>query len=68
MVLTFWAGTYKTKEELEILIDAIDDSLHRLRVRADCYRKDSCKDCVAKSACKDINRLLDHLEAVAEGL
>lgn len=66
MVITFWAGTYKTKEELQILIDAVDISVYELRKRADCWSKDSCKDCVAKSACKDMYRFLDHLQTVAE--
>lgn len=65
-MITFWAGTYKTKEELQILIDAVDNSVYELRKRADCFSKDSCKDCVAKSACKDMYRFLDHLQTVAE--
>ena len=65
MVITFWAGTYKTNEELEILIQAIDNSLYEIRKRVDCWGKDSCKDCKAKSACKDMFRFREHLETVA---
>lgn len=68
MVITFWAGTYKTKEELQILIDAVDTSVYELLKRADCWDKDSCRDCVAKPACKDMYRFLDHLQTVAEDL
>lgn len=66
MVITFWAGTYKTKEELEILIESLDTAIYDLRKRADCFTKDSCKDCKAKSACKDLFRFIDHLQKVAE--
>lgn len=66
MVITFWAGTYKTKEELQILIDAVGNSVYEIRKRVDCWSKDSCKDCIAKSACKDMYRLREHLQTVAE--
>ena len=66
MVITFWAGTYKTKEELQILIDAVDNSFYELLKRVDCWGRDSCKDCVAKSACNDMHRFLVHLQTVAD--
>ena len=65
MVITFWAGTYKTKEEVQFLIDSLDIALYEVRKRVDCWSKESCKDCKAKSPCKDLFRLHEHLENVA---
>lgn len=66
MMITFWCGTYKKKEELEILISAIENSIDEIRNKVECFSKETCKNCVAKPACNDLHKLLDHLETVAE--